>query len=85
MSVVDRNGISDTYSAIATGKFSEIPLVRGESIGEDFKCRLKGCSMVILVYIDVGNYKGGCCYLSPSLLTVEAITSLIILKLCLGI
>ncbi|CAM9216407.1 unnamed protein product [Ectocarpus sp. 4 AP-2014] len=27
VSVVDRNGISDTYGAIATGKFSEIPLV----------------------------------------------------------
>ncbi|CAM9304359.1 unnamed protein product, partial [Laminaria digitata] len=27
VSVVDRNGISDTYGTIATGKFSEIPLV----------------------------------------------------------
>ncbi|CBJ48846.1 carboxyl-terminal protease [Ectocarpus siliculosus] len=27
VSVVDRNGISDTYGAIATGKFSKIPLV----------------------------------------------------------
>lgn len=27
VSVVDRNGISDTYETIATGKYSEIPLV----------------------------------------------------------
>ncbi|CAB1119186.1 unnamed protein product [Ectocarpus sp. CCAP 1310/34] len=27
VSVVDRNGISDTYGAIATGQFSEVPLV----------------------------------------------------------
>lgn len=52
VSVVDRNGISDTYGAIATGKFSEIPLVR---VGEDFKCRLKGLRVGVLVCADVGN------------------------------
>lgn len=32
VSVVDRNGISDTYETIATGKYAEIPLVSARRI-----------------------------------------------------